>query len=208
MSFLKTIAFTIFIIVFYCFNVNSQTLTPAQIKTSLILKFTQNLKWNFIKKTDSFRIVVLGQDDEMLYELNKLSKLKKIGNLPVSIKIIFSETDIKEPYPQILYITSTFNPRVKNIYHKVLSHNCLMITNNCNENQFLMINFTEISQKIDFELNRITIFGQKIDISSKLMMLGGSDIDILELYNKLEKELDSAQLNVAEQNQRPSRRQR
>jgi serine phosphatase RsbU (regulator of sigma subunit) len=165
----------------------------------LIFKFTQNLKWNFTKQPDSFRITLLGANDDMFYELIKLSKLKKISNLSVSVKNILDIDDIKEPFPHILYVCQSYNYKIKEIYHKILASNCLLITNNCNTYQFVMINLTNESQKQDFEVNRITIFGQKIDISPKLLILGGHEIDILELYNKLETELDSADLSLNHQ---------
>ncbi len=189
------------IISFIALNSQAQNLSAAQIKTGLIFKFTQNLKWNLTKSPDSFQIFIIGEDRELVYELDKLSKLKKINNLSISVQKLKHLDNVVAPFPQILIVGQEYNFNIKQIYRKIASSNCLLITTNCRENQYVMINFTEDKQKVNFEVNRITLFGQKIDVSSKLVLLGGKDIDLFDLYYDLEKKLDSAQQNLKHQQQ-------
>jgi serine phosphatase RsbU (regulator of sigma subunit) len=177
----------------------AQPSLKSKIKTGLIFKFTQNLRWRNVPKKDSFRIVVWGSELQFFEEMKKLSLQKRIQNLPLSVLMISNFDQLNSKMPHILYLCENENFQVKAISSKLVNTYTLLITNNCPQKEHVMINFLENGNKIDFEINRIAVGNQNIEISEKLILLGGAEVDVIQVYNRMQKTLDSTLNEIQKQ---------
>jgi len=170
-----------------------------KIKTAFIFRFAQNLEWQNENQIQEFTIAFLGNNQEVYNELVVIAGKKKLKDKVVKIISYKSINDLKLPYPQIIFLDSENNSDIENVFQEIYEKNILLITDGAKKQKFVMINFIYPNKKMSFEINKKTIIDQKINIDPKLLLLGGSEIDVRELYKKQEKELDEERKRVEEQ---------
>jgi len=177
-----------------------QQFSDAQIKTALINKFVQNLQWENESALESFTMAVYGPDTTLVSFFKALAAGRTLKDKEIKVKTISDFSKLKSPYPQLIYISNAQNYEIEDILNKLKNENVLIVTDDCKEQQFVMINFTYKEDKsINFEINRKTIEEQNLTILPKLLLLGGTDIDVRELYNKKDEELKTEKIKVEQQ---------
>ncbi len=186
---LKKITLILFVIINFN-SLYSQQFSDAQIKTALINKFVQNIQWENESALENFTLAVYGPDTSLIPYFNQLAASKLLKEKPVKIKWIPDFSMLKSPYPQLIYISKEQNYEIEDIFNKIVNENILLITDDCKDQQFVMLNFIYKDDKsISFEVYKKTIEDQKLVILPKLLLLGGTEIEVRELYNKKEEEL-------------------
>jgi len=172
-------------------SIYAQSITDARVKTALIYKFTDFISWDKEETFKRFEIAIYGEDSLMNDEFHRLSRVKKIKGKPLYINSYKEVSDIA--FPQILYIPSSYNGDIEKIYAKVLHNNVLLISEECKQQKLVMINFLSGQRKngksVQFELNKRNIVEQNLAVMPKLLLLGGTEIDVRELYKAQEREL-------------------
>jgi len=173
----------------------AQNITDAEKKAILIYKFIENVNWENEGEFERFNIGVLS-DDDLLYSELMILETVKIRNKNISL-IHFNYIDeIKKT--QVLVVAKNKNLVAEQILKKTKGSHTLLITDNCRKNDVIMINFIYSKDKmIDFEINKANILMEKISIKPDLLLLGGTEIDIAELYNESQAALRDVRQKVS-----------
>ncbi len=179
---------------------SSQQFSDAQVKTALIYKIVQNLEWQNEASLSNFTMAVYGPDTAVYNYFNILANTKTIKGKPIKVKSIPDFTKLKSPYPQLIYVSNQQNYEMEDILNKLRGENVLLVTYDCKEKEYVLINlFYKEDKSISFEINKTTINEQNITILPELILLGGTELDVRELYKKKDKELKEERIKVEQQ---------
>ncbi|MBN2891551.1 MAG: DUF4154 domain-containing protein [Bacteroidales bacterium] len=185
----KILIFISLIAPFFAF---SQKYSDSQIKAAYIYNFVVNMEWPEENSLDEFKIAVLGNDTSVVPYLRLLESDKKVRNLPIKI-IANSDIDfILSQNPQAIFVTKDMNTGLKSLYYSIITKPILLISDDAERILYVMLNFIYTDEnKISFELNKKNIQDQGLDILPKLLVLGGTELDVRELYKLKEEELEN-----------------
>jgi PAS domain S-box-containing protein len=165
----------------------AQLTNEYQIKSGYIFNFQKYFEWERENKIDTFRIGVYGENSNFITTLKSMEGFTA-KNKPIKIILFNSIADIK--YTHILLVTNDRNYMVKDILDLIRGQNTLLITDRCEYQRYVMVNFIyNENSKITFEINSKNLEDNRFKISPKLIILGGSEIDVRKLYLETEKSL-------------------
>lgn len=187
--FRKSILLTAFIL----FNSNSlysQHFSDAKIKSAYIVQFAQNILWPNENEIDTFHFAILSQNQTYIDEFFGISKVRSVKEKPIHISVFKHIDEIKPPFPELLFVDDAFNDILKKIFEMVGNSPTLVITSESGLKELVMINFLyqdNQKRRLTFELNSVRIeVDANLSILPRLLLLGGSKIDVAELYLKQE----------------------
>jgi len=135
-------------------------------KALFIYNFTNYIEWPG-GSGKSFVIAVLG-DSPILGELQAISKIKKVGSLPIEVVKVNSAVEVTNA--QIVFIPSG-KKRVLPEVAKTLSGRSVLIISDNAQGEF-GINFIEVDQKQSFQISKLNIELRKMKVNSALLSLG------------------------------------
>ncbi len=185
----------IFILLLIMKNSISQNFTDAEVKTAYIYKFGKFVKWENEENIDTFKIGVFGKDTVLYSTLLSLAKIRTLKEKPIIITGFIEVKDITKT--QILYVNEKRNCDINKILEKIHGNNTLLISNQCMDQKLVMINFLPKKEgNILFEINKKNIIDENLTAMPELLLIGGTEIDIRELYKEQEKELESEKEKV------------
>lgn len=183
-------------IIFFSFQLaNAQHRSDATIKTVLIYKICNELIWQDQYSKDTFLIGVYGNDPLMLSILQNI-ETEQIQGKTVFVTHFPELQDIKNT--DVLYINHVNNFDIERIYRLTKNTNTLLITDRNDQKRDVMINFFHDEGKVKFEINRNNIEEENIVLSPNLIVLGGTELDVRDLYYETEKVLATEQKKIVE----------
>lgn len=142
--------------------------TNAKIKAIFLYNFTQYIDWPVAYKKDDFKIAILGASD-MLPELEKLAKLKKVGSQKIVIQKYSSVDAIQQCH--VLYIPASHSAQVDKAVQKLSDWSTLLVTDKPGYGKKSGINFVIEQNKQKFELNKTALTENQLVVSSSLLKL-------------------------------------
>jgi PAS domain S-box-containing protein len=179
--------FSIFLLSIGFFPASAQTPTDNQIKAAYIYNFIKNITWTDEGTIDTFKITVYKGDTDLLEVMKNMEGLE-VRNKPVHITNITQQRNLQNV--QLIFLPEKQNAFVKDIFEAVARQNILLVTDRCEFQRFVMLNFVYFSDStIRFEINSKNIEEAGLISSPKLILLGGSEIDVRKLYLETEKTL-------------------
>lgn len=175
-------------------------LSDSKIKTAYTYQFAQNIEWPKEQAIDSFKITVFSENQSIINEFKEISRTRKLKNKPIAIKLIDKIDQIKAPFPNIIYVDKNYNEDLPKLFRQIGISPILVVTEESDLKELVMINFIYVDinrSRIGFEVNKNNIEDQhSLKILPKLLLLGGTKVDIAELYEKQEEKLQDARENV------------
>ena len=191
----KLFIFVVIIIVWLLlpFSVSkSQNLQRHEAISAYIYNFAKNVQWQNEESFKEFHFLVLGDDENIIKELNALSVNKKLRNK--LIKIISSNTLGSLNSVQLIFVTKGQTNNLAEIFDKIEGKNILLITDGCTDKRLIMINFYDSEKgKLLFEINKANIINQHLTIMQDMILLGGTEVDVAALYKEGQNSLRSLQ---------------
>lgn len=162
-------------------------------KMVMIYRFAQQIEWEDEEAIDTFHIGVFGKDPDLMREMLLLRSVPLKGKI-VSVRQYNRVRDLDTTH--ILYITNDRNPELERILDKITWNNTLLISDRYSDQNRIMINFLPmVENKIQFEVNKANIINEGMTVLPDLLLLGGSEVDVAELY----RESQDAMQRVVEQ---------
>ncbi len=186
----------------------SQQYSDPQIKAAYIYNFIVNIEWPDENNFENFKIAVYGQDTSIIPYLKVLSNTKDVRGHKIEIFHTNDFNSVEYFNPQVLYITSDKNELIKSVFYDIITKPILLISDNSDRLIYVMLNFVNLENKVSFELNKDNILGQNLTILPKLLILGGTELDMKELYKIKEMELQKEKELVKQQELKLSEQQK
>jgi hypothetical protein len=127
--------------------------TNAKIKAVFIYNFTKYFEWPNNKKTGDFIIYIVGKNDNLKTELEKLAERKKVGNQDIKIKN--TPTFEKDVNANMVFLLPEASKSINDVSGKSKSKGVLLISeNNGGAKSGSSINFIIVESKQKFEYSK------------------------------------------------------
>lgn len=174
---LKSI-FLAFVFFTFTFQVKSQV-SENEIKAIYFVKIVNNFEWPTISKP--LKIGVFSSDKNFYYTLKEYSKGKKTNGRDLQISHISSIE--KSKGFDVLFFGTDKNSIILN--SGVQEKNVLVITDDLKDVSNSMVNFhLTYDNKLRFKVNKELLKKSGFEPTNLLLILGGSDNDILSLFEQ------------------------
>jgi len=201
-SFIRVITLA-YILSLVSINLDAQVIPNERIKAAYTYQFAQYITWHNESLLDSFRITIYSNNQQLINEFFEIAKTKTLKQKPISVLAVKQKFKTQKRVSNIIYIDSDYNEDIQTIFNEIKSKPILLITEECLLKEFVMINFIYIDEersKISFELNKENIErNSSMIIQPKLLLLGGSKLDVANLYQMQEQRLKDEQEKVETQ---------
>jgi serine phosphatase RsbU (regulator of sigma subunit) len=162
--------------------------SEEELKSVFIYKFAQSLVWPEMHDSDHFVVGVMKSDRKMYEAFSENLAGKTIEGLGIEVrKVGFSELDTFNAH--ILYIPRSYNKRIRDIAGMTDGRRILRVSDEVDKKELIMINFIDENGTVNFEINPLAISAADIQVSQKLLLLGGNEIDAINIYRDMQKRL-------------------
>ena len=176
----------------------AQPMSPVQVKAVYVYNFLKHIEWQDEDTVSRFVVGLYGEDEELYLELS--SMLPKMNAKGKEIEIVQLSDIEKAKSVHLLMVAESENADIRTIANDVRRTNTLLVTDNCDDKQAIMINLTSLSgDRIGFEVNRPNIVYEGIELSPDILLLGGTELDVAELYREMEDSLQKTRETVMAQ---------
>ena len=172
----------------FSFNNIFSQIERSEIIAAYIYNFAQLTNWPNESQLKSFNIGVFSDNNNFLNKLKKMSENQKIKDKSINI---ISLSNLNSPNTfQIIFFSSEKLDLYTKVYDQIEDKPILLISENYVNKRIVMINLYDTDDNnIQFEINKANIHSQNLIIDEKLLLLGGTEIDVAELYMKTKKSL-------------------
>ncbi len=136
-----------------------------------IYNFSKYIEWSNFNSLKEFKIGVIGDEYNYVYdELIVLSKTKDVKGIPIKIERVNYDTKLDEL--QLIYFDNSENTSIKDLYKKTKGNPVLLVGKEYPFGQS-MINFLDVNDKIEFELNeeKCNKAGLKVNVVIKTIAI-------------------------------------
>ncbi|MBI4648940.1 MAG: DUF4154 domain-containing protein, partial [Bacteroidia bacterium] len=170
--------------------------TQEEIKAAFIFSFAKYVTWKNEADIKQFKIGVFGTENDY----NIVLKVCSGRPLKNSSAVISHITDIENiPQLHVLFVSNSNCSKLAQI-KKAIKKNTLIVSDNCKDQDNIMINFLDGDPDKKFELNIKNILFADMEISRKIVTLGGGqEANWQDLYIKTDKELDDTKIILQNQ---------
>ena len=173
-------------------SIRAQQVSRDVAVSAYIYNFAKNIQWQNEDSINEFHFLIIGQDENILQELTTLSKTKNIRNKPIRVSSTLSLNEIDKA--QLIFVTKGNEENLLNIFDRVEGKNILIVSDNYKNKKIVMINFLDSKEgNLLFEINKANIINQHLDIMQDMILLGGTEIDVAELYREGQQSLRTLQ---------------
>jgi signal transduction histidine kinase/CheY-like chemotaxis protein len=177
---------------FFSKETYSQQVTDIGVRGAYTFQFALNIDWPNEQVNDTFRIYLYSENPELHRIFYELSSLRNVKGKPIKTKVINDPSFSLKTIPNIIYIDNTKLSNTQRVFERVKGLPVLLITEESSQRDLVMINFIYLDRgktNISFELNRMHIESQGLTISPRLLLLGGTRLDMAEVYDRQEERL-------------------
>lgn len=127
--------------------------TNAKIKAVFLYNFTRYFEWPGAKKSGNFVIHVVGKNDALVKELNKMAETKMVGNQ--KMEIVYTATYASKAIPHMLFLLPDVSKALPDITAKLKGKGTLIISEKEGAAKTgAAINFVIIENKQKFEYSK------------------------------------------------------
>jgi len=199
---------SLFFLVFFAPLVSFSQSDKAKVLAAYINNFANYTTWPQESKIDSFRIVIVTDNNDVIKEFQLFSKKRKIKKKPISLHSQPSYTNANNAH--IIFLTSEKSNFVSNVYDDIEGKPILLVSEDYEDKPNTMINLYKTEKgQVMFEVNKANIINQNLSIDPEIILAGGTEIDVAGLYRKsqlnlrdLQKEMSKMvdSLNMVENN--------
>lgn len=168
---------TIFLIVN---NLFSNEIKEEQVKVAYVYNFLKNISWQNEQKIDKYRLMIVSKNDTLNNMFLMLASRKQLKDKNLEV-LIYDETK-KYKNIQAIYIDESFIEIYEKLFFEYDKENTLFISDEYEDKKQVMINLLKNDTKINFEINKANILNRSLEISPNLILLGGTEIDVANLY--------------------------
>jgi signal transduction histidine kinase len=171
----------------------------AQVKLSSLIgayayNFAKYTTWPQEAIQDSFRLLLISSDPEIVGEFKTFAQTKKVKSKPIALYISSSAPQKISSKIHMIFLSDEEQNHFSEVYKKIENRPILFVSENSKDKRNVMINlYYSPKQELLFEVNKATIINHNLRIDPEILLMGGTEIDVAELYRNSQQELESLQ---------------
>ena len=179
------------------FSVSAQQLDGEQVKTAYLYNFLKHVNWPDEQKKERYVIAIY--QNQAFYQTVK-SQLTNRQVKNSAVDVIAADSLSQAATADLVYVAVTPEIDITLLASDLRKTNTLLVTYNSEDKHNIMINLflNEETSAIGFEINKSNIVYEGLSISNELLLLGGTEIDVAQLYRETEVAMQKMRLREAE----------
>jgi serine phosphatase RsbU (regulator of sigma subunit) len=170
--------------------------SPGLVKAALVYKYAQNMEWDNESTKSRYVFAVLSNDADVIKNFKSFNG-KPIKSKPMSVLIFKSVEEITKS--DVIYVDAEFAASIKDVLSKTKGNSTLLVSFNATDKKSVMINMNDEAGKIKFEVNKANILSEGMHVGPNLLLLGGSELDVAQLYKESQSNLEKEKETVKAQ---------
>lgn len=173
------------------FQLQAQNALPEhRIKSPMIFHMLQYTSWPNEQILPSYKVAFISDERALFNEMKNAAETVKIKNK--ALVVVRTGIDNFNPNQyQAVYVGASHKQYLDGLANAIRRTDTLVISNQAANSRDLMINFlpTGSDGSLTFEVNRTNIIFEKLKIDKDLLLIGGTEIDVAELFRESEYDL-------------------
>jgi PAS domain S-box-containing protein len=175
----------------------AQQLKREVITAAYIFNFANNIEWHNEARIPEFHFLVISDDDAINREMRKMAASKKLKGKPIRITVTGTMVIPKDI--QLVFVARGLKDLAVPVFRKIEGQNILMVTEGFEDKRLVMINLVRTKDKtIKFEINKANIINQGLKVLPDMVLLGGTEIDVAQLYKESQDTLRKKDVKIAD----------
>ncbi|RBQ31552.1 hypothetical protein CRU92_07190 [Arcobacter sp. FW59] len=167
-------------------NTFSDEIKEEQIKVAYVYNFLKNISWKNDENIKSYKLMIVSQNQTLNNMFKMLASRKQLNDKNIEV-IIYNNTKVDNI--QAIFIDKSSEVEYEKLYYEYEKNNTLLISDNYANKKQVMINLLQNDSKITFEINKANILNRDLTVSSDIILLGGTEIDVAQLYKSSQVQL-------------------
>lgn len=171
-----------------------QALERYEIKAALFFNFARQVVWP--EESDRTLTFALYGKQPQLYKTLAIGvKGKTVRGMPLAV---VQTNDISAlTAPVVLIIDKSGNSQLDELIPLLQGRHFLLITENLRDRSQVMINLLDGENgRLRFEMNRPNLLGENLQPQPDILLLGGTELDVVQLFRETEQKLEATRLKV------------
>jgi len=158
---------------------DSKKFRKEDLLSAFIYKISTEMVWPKDATAQYFRIHILDENPRIYRVLSSLKK--EVNNLPIKVT---RGTEIPEGV-DLIYISDSKQSEFSTLFEKYEGMPVLLISLEYPNKSIVMIDlFLTEEGKYEFKINNPNILNQGLNYNADIVLLGGSELDVAEIYRK------------------------
>lgn len=179
-------------------NINAQ-IEQEKLIGAYTYNFARFTTWMNESDIDEFRIVLISKNRDVIHEFEQFAKSRTIKGRNIRLMVLNTPPEeISEPV-QIVVMTTEMSTYYDALYKTTEGKCILFVTQDVANKRDVMINlFPTADGKLLFEVNKANIINHNLIVDPEILLLGGTEIDVAELYRNSQRAVEDLQDKLTE----------
>lgn len=158
----------------------------------LVYRLSEKVQWPQIPNTNTFNIQVIAENESVVHALEEIAKMRTLHGK--TIQVGYSRNlDIPES-AHVIYLSSVMSQYYEQVLKEIGNRAQLVISDGLEQQNSTMINlFDSELGRLNFSVNKANIINQRLGVHPDIVLLGGTEVDIAQLYHEQQRNLKNAQ---------------
>ena len=170
-------------------DTKSDSLTAA-----LLYRLAEKIQWPNQKNITQYHYHIVAENKNVYRALKSVAKVKTLKGSAITISYASSEKNTPK-HSNIIFISAGKKKLLPKLFSRHEGKPILIITEESVNQRLVMINLIKTEDKRPkFEVNKANIINQNLGIHPDIILLGGTEIDMAQLYKEGLRELEQQSL--------------
>ena len=168
----------------------AQEFAEEAVKAELVVRFIEFVRWPDEAEKSSFSIGFFGADEDFYEYIQSATADREIRGKT----IILSRTANVEQLDvhDIVVVSADMSSNLLPVALALRDSNSLIVSDKSSDRTRAMINLIIAADgTAAFELNKANVLLQQLELSNEILLLGGTEMDVAQLYREMEESLSS-----------------
>lgn len=179
---------------------SAQVVTDANIRAAYTYQFAINTQWPDEAAIDTFRILLISNDNALKNQFNSTFSQRLIKGKPIGLTFSSDASELGSvPFPNVVFIDQARRVYESRVLGRIGRLPVLLITDESSMSSGLMVNlvYTDNTRtRMSFEIDMENLESRGLVISSQMLIRGGSRVDFADLYQKQEELIKDERMKV------------
>ncbi len=162
-----------------------------------IFRIAEHIQWANEAKIERYRIHIIDDRRDLANYLKDNLRSKQLHGKPLAVTR--SGMSKAPADAHLIFISNNKADSYPSVFQQTEGSNVLLISEGLADKRQVMINLAKSSRdQIRFELNKANVLNQNLGIKPDIILLGGTEIDVAQLYREGQQALQQQQKQLAE----------
>ncbi len=173
-----------------CSTPTTAQLSREEIVAAYLYRIAENINWPNAAKIDTYRLHLITDNHQIQPVLEQFAERQALHGKPV--RVTRSNAIAIPPNVHLVYLDKRKSGKYPELVHQASDRPLLLVSDNLTQNPSIMVNLIDSQEgRVQFEINRANIRAQGLGVHPDIILLGGTEVDVADLYRASQASLES-----------------